>query len=364
MNFFEQRRYRKMVRHLLHEAHHARHMREDVAPEEPLRGLHDAEEELRAAWGRRDAGAMDRAAEKVVEGVTAVYPARSFPKIRENVEILAVALAVAMAFRTYFIQPFKIPTGSMQPTLYGITVEAPSERKWTDAFPLNLVSMALFGERYIEVKATVSGRVGNEYIQSEDGEARIWFVGGVPHRIRDKLALYFAPGDYLAQGQLMASGRVLIGDHIFVDKVRYNFSRPKRGDIIVFGTDHINYPGIRPHTFYIKRCAALPGEEVSIAPPYLVIDGQRVTDPYPFKRLLHDKGYIGYILAGVPAGYAAFLGAEGQARKLGPEEYLPLGDNTASSLDGRYFGPVKRESLVGPAFCVYWPFTKRWGVAR
>src|ERR1035438_7228795 len=40
---------------------------------------------------------------------------------RENVEVLLVALAVAMGIRTFFLQPFKIPTGSMQPTLFGVT---------------------------------------------------------------------------------------------------------------------------------------------------------------------------------------------------------------------------------------------------
>jgi signal peptidase I len=40
---------------------------------------------------------------------------------RENVEVLLVALSVAMAIRTFFLQPFKIPTGSMQPTLFGVT---------------------------------------------------------------------------------------------------------------------------------------------------------------------------------------------------------------------------------------------------
>src|SRR5436190_24173658 len=42
-------------------------------------------------------------------------------KWRENVEVFLVAIAVAMAIRTFFLQPFKIPTGSLQPTLYGIT---------------------------------------------------------------------------------------------------------------------------------------------------------------------------------------------------------------------------------------------------
>jgi len=40
---------------------------------------------------------------------------------RENIEVLLVALTVAMGIRTFFLQPFKIPTGSMQPTLYGVT---------------------------------------------------------------------------------------------------------------------------------------------------------------------------------------------------------------------------------------------------
>src|SRR5262249_11425080 len=41
---------------------------------------------------------------------------------RDNFETLLVVIALAMSIRTFFFQPFRIPTGSMQPTLYGITV--------------------------------------------------------------------------------------------------------------------------------------------------------------------------------------------------------------------------------------------------
>ncbi|MFH0953656.1 MAG: signal peptidase I [Verrucomicrobiota bacterium] len=366
MNFFERRRYRKVVERLLQEARHARHMREDVASAQQLDELAKAEAGVRSAWVLRNRPALDGALERLVASVSAVYPVRAHAWLREHVEILVVALSVAMAFRTYFIQPFKIPTGSMQPTLYGITAQTQPQRGVGDIFPLNLVSLALFGERYIEVKALLSGKVDSRYAIDEDSKLLIYFVAGVPHRVYRGFNVYFSPGDYVVKGQLMASGRVRIGDHIFVDKVRYNFSKPKRGDIIVFSTDTITYPRIRPNSFYIKRLAALPGEEVSINPPYLIIDGQPITTPYPFERLLNERGrgYMGYTLPHKQQDAPVFLAEAWDVRRLGPAQYLPLGDNTAFSYDGRYFGPVTQDALVGPAFFVYWPISDRWGIVR
>ena len=40
--------------------------------------------------------------------------------IRENLEVIFVAIIIAVGIRSYCVQPFRIPTGSMQPTLNGI----------------------------------------------------------------------------------------------------------------------------------------------------------------------------------------------------------------------------------------------------
>src|SRR5947208_2292834 len=56
--------------------------------------------------------------EKIANDWLKPYPNAAW---RENIEVLLVALTVAMAIRTFFLQPFKIPTGSMQPTLFGVT---------------------------------------------------------------------------------------------------------------------------------------------------------------------------------------------------------------------------------------------------
>lgn len=364
MNFFQRARYKKMMKHLLHEARHVRNMREDIASAADLADLATSEYALRDAWNRRDVTDWEAAARRMSACMSKIYPTPSFPKIRENVEILAVALAVAMGFRTYFIQPFKIPTGSMQPTLYGITVQPQRDRTTWDRFPLSLVSLALYGERYTEVRATVDGILETQF--SQDDEAFTFYIAGVPHRVVRGLDVFVAPGEYVGRGQVIAAGRVKYGDHIFVDKIRYNFSRPKRGDIFVFSTDDIAYPRIRSNSFYIKRLAGLPGEEIGLDPPYLLVDGKRVTEPFAFTRLLNDrdKGYMGYSLPMTQPGMSLFLGNSWERRVLGPGEYLPLGDNTLHSLDGRYFGPVYEKSIVGPAFLVYWPLSPRIGTVH
>ncbi len=362
MNFFERRKWGKIVGHLQHESAHARHMRKDIASPEALQVLADADARLKSAWQARDAGQLESAAQGVSDAVSAIFPQRSQPRIREHVEIIAVAVTIALGFRTYFIQPFKIPTGSMQPTLYGIDVQPQNGRKTMDHFPLNLAAMVLWGDRYVEVRAKAAGIVEFRN-ESVDDELR-FYVAGVPHMIRARMQRYFQPGTtYVEKGQLLASGRVRIGDHIFVNKVRYNFVRPTRGDIFVFSTDGITDERVRPDSFYIKRMAGMPGEEVWIDPPHLVVNGAFIEFPEAFRRLIYDRehGYgFGYQLPQAQAA-PAVLAKVSDRLKLSGTQYLPLGDNTLYSLDGRYFGAVERQHIVGPAFAVYWPFTRRWG---
>lgn len=364
MTFRERRQYKKLVKHLLHDARHARHMREDIADPNVLAALSAAEAKLIAAWEKQSAEELETRADELVNQTRKLFPRRPKARWRENIEILVVALAVAMAFRTYFIQPFKIPTGSMQPTLFGIIVEEQDRRGVMDIFPLSLVNLVLFGERYVEVKAPVSGQIFKRGISDEYE----WYeirtgTGAVQRKIRPGMQLRFEQGQYVAKGSVLASGRVRHGDHIFVDKVRYNFSRPRRGNIFVFSTDNIPHPRIRKNSFYIKRLVGLPGEKIQVDPPYLVVDGKRIEQPYPFERLANDPNYDGYSLISRLAA-DAIIRDRSDAIQLGKAEYLPFGDNTLHSMDGRFFGGVPEVNIVGPAFAIYWPLSKRWGHVR
>ncbi|MDD3117223.1 MAG: signal peptidase I, partial [Victivallaceae bacterium] len=65
----------------------------------------------------------------------------------------------------------------------------------------------------------------------------------------------------------------------------------------------------------------------------------------------------------VGSGYGRFLGSP-DAELIIPENfYFMLGDNSLFSSDSRVWGLVPRSNMVGRAFFVFWPFSRRWGLA-
>ena len=90
---------------------------------------------------------------------------------REWLDTLVVAISVAMAFRAYFYEPFKIPTGSMQETLWGYHTDATAEKGAWDVFPLSVLKWAVTGSRTVDWTAPVSGQV--RCIPRQDGFATV-----------------------------------------------------------------------------------------------------------------------------------------------------------------------------------------------
>ena len=87
------------------------------AKKEELRGIVSGA----AAVNRSDRKAMEefiRSASAKLERLSDVHGNKR--KLRNILDILAVAFAVAFGIRALYLQPFKIPTSSMQPTLFGI----------------------------------------------------------------------------------------------------------------------------------------------------------------------------------------------------------------------------------------------------
>ncbi len=318
------------------------------------------------------------------------YPSAAW---RENVEVLLVALAVAMGIRTFFLQPFKIPTGSMQPTLFGVTSKNLLSEDPDFKIPTGWerVREWFAGVSYLHVVAQNDGPL------SIDPPLR-FLIFNIKQTIRiggEGYTLWFPP-DYgapptgtleyraeLHQGQFVQKGeevlklQVKAGDHLFVDRVTYNFRAPERGEIIVFETKGIPaerrenrpYWDIPADQFYIKRLVALGGERVKIGGDrHLIIDGKRLDSSTPhFEKVYsfkpndppRESHYSGHVDG--PSLAPFFQNASDGVVAIPKDHYMVMGDNTVNSLDSRAWGYFPASSVIGKSFFVYWPLTDRFG---
>lgn len=366
MRFFERRRLRKKAEHLLAGARLARNMREDIAHPGDLEKLARAESGVKAAVKAVDAVALDRASQDLQEAAQAVYPTPSHPVIREWVELIIVALAVAMGFRTYLLQPFKIPTGSMQPSLYGIHYEADTAPELFRTFlPLRLARQVITGEMPFEVHATSGGRIFADPRASERMSDAVWHIGNepYPYMISKNLTFHAKPGETVVPGQLLASGIKVAGDHLFVNRMAWNFRRPRVGEVMVFSTEDMDPAQVTPDTHYIKRLAGCPGDQLRIDSPMLYVNGEAMDrNPGMKKVVTCSPGYSYGYQNGTLLPDVRFLKSAEDIYSVPDKHYFGLGDNTMNSRDSRYFGPIPQEKLMGPALFVYWPLSRRWGL--
>lgn len=140
-------------------------------------------------------------------------------------------------------------------------------------------------------------------------------------------------------------------DRVLVNKLSYRFGEPGRGDVVVFKRP----PGVPGDIDdLIKRVVAVEGERISIREGGVWVDDQSLVEPY-----VGDQETFPNIGCG-PADTAGIDTIDGF---LVPEDhFFVLGDNRGDSSDGRCFGPVSNDLLVGRAFIVLWPPSKIGGL--
>lgn len=125
-------------------------------------------------------------------------------------------------------------------------------------------------------------------------------------------------------------------DRVLVNKLAYQFHDINRGDVIVFDNPDPN-PADGTDVL-IKRVIALAGETIEMDPTtgQVTINGQLLQEPY--------------------VNPACVTPGDPLTTQLIPEGHVfVMGDNRCDSSDGRRFGPIDTDSVIGRAFVRVWP---------
>jgi signal peptidase I len=305
---------------------------------------------------------------------------------KENIEVIFVAVVIAMGIRAYFIQQFKIPTGSMQPTLNGIIayptkeMNPDAERNAPDDYekpglPGRIRDQIWYGRSHVEWvveedDALILDRdhffgkthflfFTRTYLKTQKGHT--FSAPGTDSRVMSLINTELVPypgGSRIIPvkaGDVIAKGFVDTGDQLVVNKFVYHWQTPKRGEVFVFHTRNIGFIQSRlddprqGSQHYIKRLTGVPGDTLKIEPPMLLVNGKPATEP-GIQRVMSREGYYtGYTLQGT-----------GQVT-LPEGAYWAMGDNSENSSDSRNWGVVPELNIVGRAAFVYYPFGHHFG---
>lgn len=403
--FFLTPRYIKQGRQFVKDAKKLLAYKRDLVSADVVAEVEGEIAKLASLVKDRDKGAIEAQAvalDKVCGKLTKPLPDAG---IRENVEVFLVAIVVALGVRTYFLQPFTIPTGSMYPTLNGIIFH---ETKEPPPNPIvRALMVPIYGRHYVnfvaeererivgmkEAKsalpflARVPGFKGGFFDRTEivtesvtSGRRRSYIVKEAPETVKsqflniDNHRRVYEPGEPILRGYFDA------GDHVFVDKMSYHFRKPRRGETFVFSTANISLIKQRSATsqYYIKRLGGVPGDTLQIRAPELFING-RHPEEKGFRQVMSGsrekaspEGYRGYSNVSEQKGYdqqvfegrLTFLSEPDQTFTVPPAEYFALGDNSYNSWDSRGWGTVPEKGLMGRALIVYWPFLPHFGFSK
>jgi signal peptidase I len=174
---------------------------------------------------------------------------------------------------------------------------------------------------------------------------------------------------------------LLIGDHVLVDRTSFapptkwapfvHYRDIHRGDVIVFFKPNPETPDL----YLVKRAIGIPGDRIHLRDGIVYLNGVKQDEPEAGKPSADGDPYHAYNPyrddfpsvppppdeiqpRGITASWALDLPNHIQNGDLvvPPGMVFAMGDNRTESEDGRYWGFVPRQNIVGRPLFVYWSF--------
>lgn len=126
------------------------------------------------------------------------------------------------------------------------------------------------------------------------------------------------------------------GDLIYMERLSLLRRDPKRGEVVVFHTAGLPIPDAGEDMIFFRRVTAIPGDELVWKEGALFLNGEKLP-------------------AVIPRQLGSWWPTPGEKFVVPTEQYFVLGDNSANSFDGRYWGCVRRANILGRVVLRYGP---------
>lgn len=191
-----------------------------------------------------------------------------------------------------------------------------------------LLFIALFSKKVEVMLRTV--RVLETH---EKPKALLYWIIAIVIAVKTFQAILLQP--FIVDGGSMLS-TFHSGEFLLVDKLSFIFTKPKRGEVIVFKF----YEGDQKYQgrYLIKRIIGLPGERVVVADGKTIIYNKTNPNGFIYNESFLDKMYN---------ENKTYRGAD---IVLSEGEYFVMGDNRDGSYDSRSWGPLPGKDIRGRAF--------------
>jgi len=103
----------------------------------------------------------------------------------------------------------------------------------------------------------------------------------------------------------------------------------------------------------VKRVVGLPGERIHIADGKVFVNGEPLEMPPELRDIYYTSPNSSF------SDMKYGILPDDDHSVVPKDKYLLLGDNSAHSRDGRYFGWMPNENILGRVSCIWWPIP-RW----
>ncbi len=304
--------------------------------------------------------------------------------VMEWVDAFLWAVMVVLLLNQYLLQAYQIPSGSMRHTLIGGIDPYSGGMSTSDRI---FVDKVTFGPELLPGVGKLPGlresRRGEVIIFENPEYESPSLVHEIAQRVLYMVTLSLVDLNRIRGGE--TAHQFLIKRQVAEDGDRVQFRRgqlyfqprgeaqliPEEefktftsqdyGNHLLLDSEYYDIRSAKIKTIHLERAGLPVDRELAdrAAANWISSLKKRVEDQYEINRL-EASIYRSLFPFNESAAQADAVYERGI---YVPEDWLlPLGDNRSDSLDGRYFGPVASEEILGKALFKYWPMGRIGGI--